>query len=274
MVRVVCEIGKNFITKESDTVSSCLAQAKLLVKEAKQCGVSVVKFQAHAEDELVKRDPVRHEWIRKNIRLTPVHEFWVPLKRYCDQLEIQFLVTPMSLRAAQKISPLVVEWKIGSADVVDEDLLRYLYDTNKPIILSTGMSMLHEVDRAVTICDPDTILHCVSIYPCPENKANLSMLKVLRNRYPNSSIGFSDHTMGYRAALSAVCMGAQVIEKHFTLTPNAYGPDHKISMLPEQLREMVFAIRDVETMIGDGLKTVEPEEAKLQKIFRYENPVS
>ena len=273
MVRIIAEAGKNFLTKESDTVSSCLSQAKLLVKEAKQVGAQVVKFQAHAEDELVKRDPIRHEWIRKNIKLTPVHEFWVPLKRYCDQLEIQFLVTPMSQRAAVKLNPLVHEWKVGSADVTDHELLRYLYETNKPIILSTGMSMMHEIDKAVTICDPDTLLHCVSEYPMPLDHANLLMIPVLKRRYPNCVVGFSDHSAGFTATLGAVACGAEIIEKHFTLTPDAYGPDHRISTSPALFAEMVHAIAECEKMLGDGMKVVTEEEQRLQKIFRYENPL-
>src|SRR3990167_4885603 len=139
-VEIICEASKNWLTKENITIPEALENAKKLALIAKECGGDVVKYQCHvAEDEVKKRHTKRHNWIALNEALTPFDAFWKPLKEYCDEIGIEFLCTPMSKLAAEKINSLVKRWKVASPDLRDLELLRYLKTTNKPIILSTGM---------------------------------------------------------------------------------------------------------------------------------------
>src|SRR3990167_10862903 len=135
---IICEIGKGFIDEENCTPLHALVMARVLITKAKLAGATTCKFQVHVfEDEQNKRSPKRYDWIKFNELLTPV-EFWVELKEHCANEGVNFLVTPMSKMAAEKINDLVERWKIGSADLVDLEFLRYIAETQKPVILSTG----------------------------------------------------------------------------------------------------------------------------------------
>ena len=140
-ILLIGEIGKNWIMKEDYTTTVGLDEAKNYVRAAKESGCDFAKFQTHVlADERLKRHESRHDWIAKNEALTPYEDFWVPLKAYCDKIGIEFMTTPMSTLAARKVNDLVNVWKVGSADIVDEELMEYLACTGKPIILSSGMS--------------------------------------------------------------------------------------------------------------------------------------
>lgn len=282
MVEIIAEAGKNFIMKENYTVIQCLDEAKNYVRIAKEKGADTIKFQCHVfEDEQYKRDKSRHEWIKKNEELTPMDDFWMPLKKYCDKIGINFLVTPMSRLAAEKIGHLVDRWKISSADIVDDELLKCISITGKPVILSTGMSTIDEIENAFKYFDhledlELKILHCTSIYPCPIEKINLKLINHLRVMFHyNIDIGFSDHTKFIKTPAMAVKKGAKVIEKHFTLDKFAYGPDHHMSLNPKEFGEMVDLVRDAELeCYADGnarnesLGVVYKEEEELIKKFR------
>lgn len=275
-IDIIAELGKNFIHTEQElSVSENLEMAKTLVLKAKESKATVAKFQCHVfEDEQKKRSKERWEWVKRNERATPYEEFWVPLKAYCDELEIEFLCTPMSRMAARKISHLVKRWKVGSADVVDYELLTYLIQySDKPIILSTGMSTKEQVREAVlTFMKAGkflTLMHCVSIYPCPEEKLNLGTIAWLK-RF-GLPVGFSDHSLSTESPAWAIFAGCELIEKHLTLDRSAYGPDHHMSLLPEEFAEMVKKIKWAETVRGKLDKIIQEEEIILHKNFRYDH---
>ena len=251
-------------------------------------GVDAVKFQTHnVEDEQLKisiesphfNGNDRYQWVKRNTDSTPLNEFWIPLKKYCDKLGIIFFSTPMSRGAAQILNILDVEiWKVGSADILDFVMLDYLASTKKPIIISSGMSTLDELDKAIAFLKDRnvkiTLLHCVSCYPCPPNKLNLSTIPFLKKRY-GIPIGFSDYSLNNKSSLKACKMGAQVIEKHFSFSRDDWGPDHKASILPDEMRELVDKIRSLEKNginIEDPLdienKILQNFESQFRPIFR------
>jgi len=297
-VFIVAEIGKNFIqTEEERPVAEYLENAKSLVRTAKEAGADAVKFQTHnAEDEQLPVNIVsphfkgadRYSWVLRNANATPINEFWKPLKDYCDSLGIIFFSTPMSRGAAKKLNEVGVGfWKVGSGDILDFVTLDYLASTKKPIIISSGMSLLPELDLAIDFLKRRNaeivLLHCVSKYPCPPEDLNLATIGFLRKRY-NITIGFSDHSLGIDSALAAVALGAQVIEKHFSFSRNLWGADHKVSMTPEELKALVSGIREfeanpskkeeylnkeiVKSGMGNGAKILQEDEAGFRPYFR------
>ena len=259
-VFIVAEIGKNFIqTEDERPVSEYLDNAKTLVKAAKEAGADAVKFQTHnVEDEQLDIEVVsphfkgadRYSWVKRNTRSTPLNEFWRPLKAYCDEVGIIFHSTPMSRGAAKKLNELGVQlWKVGSGDILDFALLDYIASTKKPIILSSGMSTLEEIDRTVDFLKRRgaeiVLLHCVSKYPCPPEDLRLGTIPFLKKRYA-MPVGFSDHSIGVDSALAAAALGAQVIEKHFSFSRELWGSDHKVSMTPDETKTLVAGIRELE----------------------------
>lgn len=231
-----------------------IRNAKALIDEAKHAGADAVKFQTHdVEDEQMPLHIVsphfkgmdRYQWVKRNTEATPL-AFWKSVKGYCDERGILFFSTPMSRKAAQKLEPLDVPlWKVSSADVRDALLLRTLRSTGKPIIISTGMVSRKELEEVVKdLGESDlAILYCVSIYPCPPEHFNLASIRYLQKKYPQAVVGFSDHSLGRDVALAAVKLGARIIEKHFSLARDLWGPDHKVSITPQEMKDMVHAIR-------------------------------
>jgi len=278
---IIAELGKNFIqTEEHKSVEEYLSNAKQLVKLAKESGADAVKFQTHhVVDEQLNIDVTsphftgsdRFKWVSRNTNSTPLETFWKPLKEYCDSLGIFFFTTPMSRGAAQKVNSLVNLWKVGSGDILDFVTLDYMASTKKPIILSSGMSTPEEVDKAVNFLKSKNadfaLLHCVSKYPCPPEELNLGTLKHFQQKY-NVPIGFSDHSIGHEAALSAVAMGAKIIEKHFSLNRDLWGADHKVSMTPREFKSMVEGIRSFEKSIGVENKNLQEGESVFRQYFR------
>src|SRR3989344_4223378 len=298
-VFIVAEIGKNSIqTQDERPVSEYLENAEALVKAAKDAGADAVKFQTHnVEDEQLNLPDVvsphfkgadRYSWLTRNTNATPLNAFWRPLKRYCDEIGIVFHATPMSRGAAEKVSQLDVDfWKVGSGDVLDFVMLAYLASTGKPIVMSTGMSSIEELDASVDFLKrrnvPLVILHCVSRYPCPPEDLNLGTIDFLRKRYA-LPVGFSDHSIGVDSALGAAALGARLIEKHFSFNRAFWGADHKVSMTPDEMKALVAGVRELEADpmkrdeylgrdivrrgMGSGGKILEEDEAVFRPYFR------
>ena len=280
-VFLIAEIGKNFIQTQDDrSVEEYLQNAKKLVVAAKEAGADAVKFQTHElEDEILNINIVsphfkgsdRVSWITRNMNATPLEEFWKPLKAYCDEKEIIFFSTPMSRKAAYKLEKVGVPfWKVGSGDVQDYATLDFMIETGKPIIISTGMVGLTELDEVVKHITsrgtPLVVLYCISQYPAPKEYFNLGTIEHFKERYPQVVVGFSDHSLGYEVALAAVRVGAKVIEKHFSFSRDLWGADHKVSMMPKEMKEMIDAIRRGEYTAVDhtpyyGVKEKELEGA-------------
>lgn len=299
---VIAEAGKNFImTVGERSVEDYLRNAKLLVDEAVIAGAHAIKFQTHTiEDELLKisfdsphfKGGDRFKWVTRNTLATPVEEFWKPLKQYCDQKGIIFFSTPMTRESAKKLAQVDVQlWKVGSADILDFVLLDYLRNTGKPILISSGMSTLDEVKRAVNFIkeknDRVMLYHCVSRYPCPPESLRLGTINFLRQEFPGTPIGFSDHSIGQEgimADLIATGLGVNSIEKHFSIGRDIYGADHKVSMTPDELEQLMKGIERMkndpaykaEIMSSEWakkaqeveVKELQPEEAVFPPIFR------
>lgn len=257
-VFVIAEIGKNFIQTEADQpVERYIENAKTLIDAAADAGADAAKFQTHTvEDEQLDTHIVsphfqasdRYSWVKRNTEATP-ERFWREVQDHCHHRGILFCTTPMSRGALRKIIPLNPPfWKVSSADVQDHILLHAMLETRKPVIISTGMVSLIELDRVVATigkqCPQLGVLYCVSQYPCPQEQFNLASITRFIHTYPDAVIGFSDHSIGPEASLAAVKLGARIIEKHFSLSRDLWGSDHKVSMTPAEMRSMVDAIRN------------------------------
>lgn len=256
-VFLIAEIGKNFIQSEEERpLEEYLANAKVLIDAAADAGADAAKFQTHTvEDEQLDLHVVsphfqgsdRYSWVRRNTEATPM-QFWKEVQAHCARRGILFCTTPMSRGALRKIAPLEPPfWKVSSADVHDHVMLREMLRTKKPIIISTGMVSLSELDAVVNYLEDAPqigILYCVSKYPCPPEEFNLATIQRFQKKYPHAVIGFSDHSLGMDAALAAVKLGARIVEKHFSLSRDLWGSDHKVSMTPEEMEMMTRAIRN------------------------------
>lgn len=279
-VFIVAEIGKNFIQTEAEqSVELCLIKAKELVRAAKEAGADAVKFQTHnVEDEVLDREfdsphfkgKDRYQWVKRNTDLTPIAEFWRPLKAYCDELGIVFFSTPMSRGSALKLMEVGQPvWKIASSDILDFVLLDFLATTRKPIFVPTGMSSMEEVELCIRFLQERgvdfVLMHAISTYPYPEEQSNLATISFFKKQFPGLMVGFSQNSPHVRPAITAAAMGIAVLEQHFTLDRNFFGPDHKVSMVPAEFREMVDGIRLVESSAEEKMKALQDGEKYLGK---------
>ena len=243
--------------------------AKKLVDEAKRCGADIVKFQTFNPQKLASKYAVMADYQKRNLdieesqedmlsKLTLRKEEYIELANYCETIGIKFLSTPFEVESIHFLNGLQDMWKIPSGEITNYPYLVEIAKTGKAVILSTGMSTLQEVDEALEVLRKNdsgdvTLLHCTTNYPTPMRDVNLNAMLTLKE-HCNCRVGYSDHTEGIEVPIAAVAMGAEVIEKHFTLDRNMEGPDHKASLEPNELKEMVDAIRNIEEALGDGNK--------------------
>ncbi len=255
---IVAEIG--------NTHEGSLGLAKMFAKSAAKCGVDAVKFQTHIfNEESLDNAPnpsyFKDETRREYFERTSFNKVqWCELKEYCERdLNIDFFSTPFSNLAVDLLESIGVStYKISSGDVNNIPLLEKIALTGKKVILSTGMSNWEEIDMAVDIlksnsCGELIILQCTSQYPCPPESSGLNIIKEIKNRYDDVSVGYSDHTLGIAIPLAAVIKGATFIEKHFTLSKDMYGSDAKNSTEPGEFKDLVCAIRDYETAVNSSI---------------------
>lgn len=258
--------------------------AKKLVDVAAAAGADAVKFQTFRAEKLVCKNAKKAEYqmettdaaesqfaMLKKLELTPqMHE---ELMAYCRQKGIRFLSTPFDVDSLHDLVERGVELiKLPSGEITNYPLLREAARSGKKIILSTGMSTLDEVRNAVDVLKENggtdiTALHCNTEYPTPYADVNLAAMKTIRDEI-GVPVGYSDHTTGIEIPIAAAALGAVVIEKHFTLDRNMEGPDHKASLEPDELAEMVRAVRHIELAIGDGRKEPSQSEKKNMDIAR------
>ena len=206
----------------------------------------------------------------KNLELD--YDSFKILKKYCDSKNIMFLSTPHSFDAIDFLDELVPAFKFGSGDITNIPALKYAAKKDKPMILGTGMATVQEVKEAVesikkTGNDQVVALHCTTNYPCPFEEVNMNAMKTIQKEL-DCLIGYSDHTLGITVAIMAATLGAVVIEKHFTLDQTLPGPDHKASLEPEELKNMVTEIRNVEKALGSFEKKPTPSEKKIMPNVR------
>jgi N-acetylneuraminate synthase/N,N'-diacetyllegionaminate synthase len=262
-----------------------LNMAKELIDAASLAGADAVKFQTFDPKTLVTKtadkaeyqkaqSPVEGETQYKMLeRLMLKREFHGELKDYAESRNLIFLSTPFSLDDALFLLDLGVSaFKVGSSDTNNLPYLREIAGKGLPIILSTGMSTLEQARESVDLVrklgnDRIVVLQCTSSYPAKFEDTNIRAMVAMRDEF-NVLAGFSDHTMGIEASIAAVALGAVLVEKHFTLDRALPGPDHKASLEPGELTDMVKAIRNVSVALGSGEKRLFPIEEEVAKIAR------
>lgn len=258
--------------------------AKKLIDVAKEADADAIKFQTFKAEELVTRsaekagyqkDASRPEESQYDMlkKLELTEKDFKELCAYTQQKCILFLSTPFDKGSVDLLSELdVPAYKIPSGEIDNFPLLKHIARKRKPIILSTGMATLEEVEAALEVIkeegvDDILLLHCVSSYPARIEDINLRVMETLRCTF-GLPVGLSDHSPGITIPIGAVALGACTIEKHFTLDNNLFGPDHRASLEPDELKQMVKAIRDVEKAMGDGEKRLTSEETENRKAGR------
>jgi N,N'-diacetyllegionaminate synthase len=277
-VRIIAEAGVNH--------NGDFYRAKEMIDVAASCGADYVKFQSFSAEKLVTKfapkAPYQVSEMQKNEsqfqmleRLELSEEQIVQLKLHANMRSIGFLSTAFDIENLKLLDSMGQNiFKIPSGEINNLPYLRQVGNLGKPIIMSTGMASLEEVETALNVLlevgakkEDITILHCTSAYPAPYKDVNLLAMQTMRSRF-GVAVGYSDHTLGTEVAIAAVAMGAKVIEKHFTLDKELPGPDHKSSLEPEELHSMIKAIRHIEISLGDGIKRLTSSEKMNVKISR------
>lgn len=261
MLKRVCIIAEAGVNHNGD-----INIAKRLVDAAQEAGADVVKFQTFQADSLVSKYARKAEYqfqstdenetqreMLKKLELT--YDMHVELLQYCREVGIDFLSTPFDLGSIDLLESVGMKlYKVPSGEITNLPYLRKIGSLKKPVILSSGMSTMGEVKEAVKILKENgaanvAVLHCNTQYPTPMQDVNLNVMNTIRNEL-GVSVGYSDHTEGIEVPIAAVAMGAEIIEKHFTLDKTMAGPDHKASLEPDELKAMVQAIRNIEMAVG------------------------
>lgn len=271
-VYIIAEAGVNH--------NGSLELAERLVEEAAAAGADCVKFQTFQTEKVVSKFADQAAYQAKNIgksqsqaemlkRLELSFMDFQKLQRYCEARGLDFISTPFDLDSLHFLDTLGMKfWKVPSGEVTDLPYLIEIAKTRKPVVMSTGMCTLEEVRAAVDVLTAYksgeiSLLHCTTNYPTPYGEVHLHAMRTLRDTF-GCTVGYSDHTQGLEVPIAAVAMGARIIEKHFTLDKTMEGPDHKASLEPTELRQMVSSIRKVEKALGSNEK--KPNASELQNI--------
>lgn len=258
--------------------------AKKLIDAAVKAGADAVKFQTFHTEEVVTKTAEKAQYQKETTnpeesqfemikRLELSDKSFKELFGYAQKKGIIFLSTPFDRASVDLLDRLgVPAFKVGSGEITNFLLLKHIASKRKPIILSTGMSTLDEVAEAVELLrlegsEEIILLHCVSCYPARVEDTNLKAMETLRREF-NLPVGLSDHTTDIYVPVAAVALGACIIEKHFTLDKELPGPDHKASLEPAELKEMVKAIRSIEKALGDGVKRPTEAEEEVKRVAR------
>lgn len=275
-VLIIAEAGVNH--------NGDINMAKKLIDAGVEAGVDYVKFQTFKADKLVSRDAKKADYQSKNIgdnddsqynmlkKLELSHDDHVELMAYCNDRNIKFFSTAFDVDGVHYLNDLGLElFKVPSGEITNYPYLKAIASFNKPVILSTGMCTEAEIKDAVEVLTTEglsiqliSILHCNTEYPTPMKDVNLKAMLSIKKEF-GVEVGYSDHTLGIEVPIAAVAMGAVIIEKHFTLDRNLPGPDHVASLEPDELKQMVNAIRNIEEAIsGSGVK--EPSDSEMKNI--------
>ena len=273
-VYIIAEAGVNH--------NGRLDLALKLCDAAKAAGVDAVKFQTWKTELIITKGTKKAEYQEKNLnndddqftmlkKLELSYDNFQLVKQHCDEIGIQFLSTADETESLDFLVNLGMPFiKLGSGDITNIPYLRSVAKYGMPVILSTGMANLAQVAIAYDTLQEAgvkdiSILHCTTNYPCPMNEVNLRAMQTMKEAF-KCRVGYSDHTMGIEVPIAAVAMGAEIIEKHFTLDRNMEGPDHKASLEPQELKYMVDCIRNIEVALGDGIKKPNASEVEISKV--------
>ena len=275
---IIAEAGVNH--------NGSIETAKLLIDKAAEAGVDYIKFQTYKTENLVSKDAKKAEYQKANMggedsqfamlkQLELSYSEQEELIAYCNSKGVAFFSTAFDDESIDFLAEKGLDmWKIPSGEITNFPYLRKIGRMGKKIMLSTGMCNIDDIKATIdtlirfgTRIENISILHCNTEYPTPMYDVNLSAMNEIRNIF-HTEVGYSDHTMGIEVPIAAVAMGATIIEKHFTLDRNMSGPDHKASIEPDELKDMVKSIRNIEKAIGNGKKEVSESEKKNISIAR------
>ena len=277
-VLIIAEAGVNH--------NGSLEIGKQLVVAASEAGVDMVKFQTFSADRMVTKSANKAEYQNQTTdasesqhamiqKLELSLEMHKELILFCKQWNIEFFSTGFDIQSVDLLVDLgLKQFKIPSGEITNLPYLRHIGKYVKPVIISTGMANLGEIEAALDVLETSgtqrkniTVLHCNTEYPTPMEDVNLKAMLAIRDTF-GVKVGYSDHTLGTEVSVAAVALGATVIEKHFTLDRTLPGPDQKASLEPNELKAMVQAIRNIEKALGDGIKRPSPSETKNKLIAR------
>lgn len=268
---IIAEAGVNH--------NGSLKIAKQLIDKAAWAGVDAVKFQSFKASKLMTRETPKADYQKKTTsgdsqfdmikKLELDYNDHIVLRDYTIKNGLEFMSTPFDHDSIDLLFDIGVKrFKVGSGDLTNIPYLRHMALKKLPVILSTGMAVMPEIIKALKVLenaglskDDITILHATTEYPAPFDEVNLSAMTSLRKDL-NINVGYSDHTTGLEIPIAAAALGATIIEKHFTLDKNMDGPDHHASLEPDELKQMVLAIRNIEKALGDGNKAPSPSELR------------
>ena len=253
-----------------------------LCDAAKEAGADVVKFQTWKTEAIITKTVAQAEYQQENTgvqesqfdmlkRLELSYDDFRKIKEHCDSIGIQFASTADEAESLDFLISIGIPFiKIGSGEIGNVSYLRYMGSKKMPVILSTGMSSLADIDISIQALREGgatdiTLLHCTTSYPCVFENVNLNAMNTIRDAF-KLPVGYSDHTLGSTVAIAAVAMGARLVEKHFTLDKNMEGPDHKASSTPDEFKEYVQSIRNIEKAMGNGEKVPTKVEQEISKV--------
>jgi sialic acid synthase SpsE len=270
---VVAEAGANH--------NRDFGMAKQLVDEAARAGADAVKFQTYSADTLYSKKTPSFKYL-EGLGEVSTHDLlasielpraWhAELAEYCRQNGVVFFSSPFDLRAVDELDEVGVPmFKIASFEIVDLPLIEHAASKGKPVVISTGMATLADIEDALAACrrvgnDQVVLLQCASLYPAPPHIINLRAIDTLRAAF-GCPVGLSDHTRGITVAVGAAARGAAMLEKHYTLDRTMQGPDHSFAIEPNELRALVAGIREVEAALGDGRKAG-PSAEESEEMYR------
>lgn len=282
-------IGKNspifLIAEAGVNHNGYISIAKKLIDVAAKADVDAIKFQTFLTDQLILKSTPKVKYQKKSeddqedfYKMLKKYEFskedFRTLKNYCSEKGLIFLSTPFDQTSVELLEDLnIAAYKVGSGDMNNLSLLKLICSKNKPILLSTGMAKLGEVKKSVEFIKSNNIqqlilFQCTTNYPTPYDEINLNVIDTYQKEFPNTILGFSDHSLGIEASIGAAAKGVKVIEKHFTLDKSMEGPDHKASLNPEELNTWVTSIRNLERSLGSYKKIPTISELNIAKIAK------
>jgi sialic acid synthase SpsE len=276
---IIAEAGANW--KYCEDTRANYKNALRLIDIASASGADAVKFQVYKADKLYLENAGKAAYLEQDKSIYRIikereipYEWLVDLKGYSDSRNIIFLATPFDERSADELEAIgVPAYKIASYTISHIPLLRYIASFGKPVILSTGASELEDIDLAISVVENKcggqvALMQCTAKYPAPLESINLRAISVMKQRY-GVPVGLSDHSRDpFIAPAGAVALGADIIEKHYTVDNAMDGPDHSFAVLPEELSAMVRCIRDMEKARGDFRKDIGPEAKELYDFCR------